>query len=67
MGFGGRLPDLLAKSIEASKEQEPLYWQTILTDPLVKRVMENPMAAAKEAIAAAMDASDWKPSVLGQA
>jgi hypothetical protein len=60
-GFGGdRLPDILAKSLETTTKNEPLLWQTILTDPVAKRVLENPIAAVKEIVGAAMDASDYK-------
>lgn len=58
-GFGGKLPDILAKSIEATKTEEPLLWQTLLTDPVAKRVLENPILAAKEAMDAAIDAASY--------
>lgn len=62
-GFGGdRLPDILAKSLEATQRDEPLLWQSILTDPVAKRVLENPIAAVKEVMDAAMDASGYKKS-----
>jgi hypothetical protein len=58
-GFGGKLPDILAKAVETTKQNEPLVWQSILTDPVAKRVLENPMLAVKEAMDAAMDAADY--------
>ena len=62
-GFGGdRLPDILTKSLEATTKNEPLLWNSILTDPVAKRVLENPIAAVKEIVDAAMDASDFKKS-----
>lgn len=58
MGFGGdKLPDILRKSIERVKSDEPLLWDSILTDPIAKSVVENPIEAVKEIVAAAMDAS----------
>jgi len=53
-GFGGQLPALLTKAIETTKQNEPLVWTSILTDPLVKRVLENPMLVVKEVMDAAM-------------
>ena len=57
-GFGGKLPDILAKAVETTRNNEPLAWQSIINDPLAKRVLENPMAAVKEVVEAAMDAAD---------
>lgn len=64
-GFGGdKLPDILTKSIESVRNNEPLLWDSILTDPVAKRVLENPIAAVKEVVEAAMDAAAYaRPSV----
>ena len=49
----------MAKSIKTTQSEEPLLWQTIITDPVAKRVLENPILAAKEAIDAAIDAAGY--------
>jgi hypothetical protein len=60
MGFGGTfLPAILTKAIETTKKNEPLLLTSILTDPLVKRVLENPLLVVKEVMDAAMDAADY--------
>lgn len=58
-GFGGKLPDILAKSIKTSQADEPLLWDSILTDPVAKRAISDPMAVVKEVVDAAMDASGY--------
>lgn len=56
MGFGGdRLPSILSKAIETTRQNEPLVWNSILTDPTAKRFLENPIQAVKEAVEAASD------------
>lgn len=60
MGFGGTfLPAILTKAIETTKKNEPLLLTSILTDPLVKRVLDNPLLVVKEVMDAAMDAADY--------
>jgi len=55
-GFGGdKLPAILQKSIKTTQENEPLVWKSILTDPIARRVMEDPIRAVKEVMDAAMD------------
>jgi hypothetical protein len=47
-GFGGVLPPILGKALESVKNDEPQLWKSVLTDPLSKRYLENPMLAVKE-------------------
>lgn len=59
-GFDGKkLPDILAKAMDRTLTDEPLLWNSILTDPIAKSVMENPIEAVKEVVAAAMDAASF--------
>lgn len=58
-GFGGTLPDILAKSIKTTQGDEPLLWDSILTDPVAKAVISDPMAVVKQVVDAAMDAADY--------
>ena len=59
MGFGGVLPAIVTKAIEITKQNEPLIWTSMLTDPLVRRTLENPMLVVKEVMDAAMDAVEY--------
>jgi len=54
-GFGGVLPDVLSKAISSVREQEPLIWNSVLSDPVAKRYLEDPMLAVKEALDVAKD------------
>lgn len=59
-GFDGKkLPDILAKAVERTRTDEPLLWDSILVDPIAKNVLENPIEAVKEVVAAAMDAASF--------
>lgn len=55
LGFGGELPSLVTKAIETTKQNEPLVWDSVLSDPIAKRFLSNPTLAVQEAVDAASD------------
>ncbi|GAB5037529.1 Hypothetical protein NocV09_08500070 [Nannochloropsis oceanica] len=55
LGFGGELPSLVTKAIETTKQNEPLVWGSVLSDPIARRFLDNPILAVQEAVDAASD------------
>lgn len=62
MGFGGQFPEILAKGIKSVKQDEPLLWDSLITDPIAKRAVEDPMTVVKEIINIATDAAGYSIS-----
>lgn len=55
MGFGGVMPTILDKALKSNMAEEKPLWDSLMTDPIARRFVENPMAAAKIAIEVAQD------------
>ena len=49
------MPRILDKAMKSNLENEKPLWDSLMTDPIARRFVENPMAAAKMAIEVAQD------------
>lgn len=45
----------MTKAIETTKQNEPLVWGSVLSDPIARRFLDNPILAVQEAVDAASD------------